>query len=397
MSLRPDVIVVGGGLAGLSVAWHLSRDHRVLVLEQGAQPGAEASAQNAGMVRRLGEDPHERALALRTHAFLEAPTGSLEGAMLSRVTGAVVGLATDPHHLHDGAAHLRAAGVRIEAVDRPGEVAPILEGTRLAAAWYLPDERVADAHALVDGLLRGIRAEGGEVRCGVPVSEIRRQGGRVVGVRTRQGDIDSEWTVLAAGAWSGRLAAPLGLWRPLFPLRRSLLFAAAHEASRPDHPWTWIDDEGVYARPETGGWLVSGCDERHDPPEPGAGSMGPVTPENRGLAIDKIERFFPALCGARLARGWTGLRTFAPDRAPILGPDPDAPGLAWATGLGGYGVTCSIGVGECVAAWMRGDDTPWVHRPGVAPNRPHLRRWPIRPLGDIHRVRLVSATPPPQV
>ena len=161
MSLRPDVIVVGGGLAGLSVAWHLSRDHRVLVLEQGAQPGAEASAQNAGMVRRLGEDPHERALALRTHAFLEAPTGSLEGAMLSRVTGAVVGLATDPHHLHDGAAHLRAAGVRIEAVDRPGEVAPILEGTRLAAAWYLPDERVADAHALVDGLLRGIRAEGG--------------------------------------------------------------------------------------------------------------------------------------------------------------------------------------------------------------------------------------------
>ena len=391
MTGAPDVVVVGGGLAGLSVAWQLCRDHRVLVLEQGPQPGAEASAQNAGMVRRLGEDPHERALALRTHAFLEAPTGSLGEAPLSHVTGALLGLATDPHHLHDGVAHLRAAGVRVEAVDRPAVVAPILGETRLAGAWYLPDERVADAHALIQGFLRGIRAAGGEVRCGASVTELCTRGARVVGVRTLNREIHAGATVLAAGAWSGRLAAPLGLWRPLFPLRRTLLFAASHPASRPDHPWTWIDDEGLYARPETGGWLVSGCDEHHAPPEPGPGSTGPVAADHRGLALDKLARFFPLLRDVRLSRGWTGLRTFAPDRAPLLGPDPDAPGLVWAAGLGGFGVSCSVGVGECVAAWMRGEDTPWMHRAGVAPDRPHLRRWPIRPLGDIHRVKLVSA------
>jgi len=389
----PDVVIVGGGLAGLSVAWHLCRDQRVLVLEQGGQPGAEASAQNAGMVRRLGEDPHERALALRTHAFLEADDGALAGVPLSRVSGAVLGLATDPHHLHDGVAHLRAAGVRVEALECPAEAAPVLRGARLASAWHLPDERVADAQALVDGFVRGVRAAGGEVRCGTPVHALECSGHRVVGVRTAEGVIASGMVVLAAGAWSGRLAAPLGLWRPLFPLRRTLLFAPGPPPSDPAHPWTWIDDEGIYVRPETGGWLLSGCDERLDPPVAGPGSTGGVAAEHRGLALDKVERFMPTLRGIRPSQGWTGLRTFASDRAPMLGPDADAPGLVWAAGLGGFGVTCCIGVGEVVAAWSRGEETPWMHRAGVAPDRAHLRRWPIRPLGDIHRVKLISAPP----
>ena len=84
----PDVLVVGAGLAGCSVAWHLAPRARVLVLEQGVQPGAEASAQNAGMVRRLGEDPYERALALRTVARLDH-LGPAFPAPPSRVVGAV--------------------------------------------------------------------------------------------------------------------------------------------------------------------------------------------------------------------------------------------------------------------------------------------------------------------
>src|SRR5690606_16110974 len=126
---RADVVVVGAGLAGCAVAWHLAPRARVLVVEQGEAPGAEATAQNAGMVRRLGEDPFERALAIRTAEWLADPGADWEGTEPSRVTGAVLALARDPFHLHDGVAHLRARGVRIEACDRPAEVAPALAGS----------------------------------------------------------------------------------------------------------------------------------------------------------------------------------------------------------------------------------------------------------------------------
>lgn len=387
-----DVVIIGGGLAGLASAWWLAPDHRVLVLEQGEALGAEATAQNAGMVRRLGEDPCERALAMRTHLFLAAPPDEL-GVLATR-TGAVLGLAHDPHHLHDAVAHLRAAGVPIVALDRPAAVAPALAGAHLSVCWYDENALVADVHAIITGLRRGLRGgrsrHGAEVRCGVQVSGLRVESGRVVGVDTPTGPVFADRVVLAAGAWSGALAARAGLWRPLIPLRRTLLYGEEATISRPDHPWCWVDDVGIYVRPEAGGWLVSGCDEAVAPAPPGPGSKGRVDDLQRALAVDKLKHHIPALAGLRLSRGWTGLRTFAPDRVPVLGPDPEVSGLWWVAGLGGFGVTCGIAAAEAVATWMRGDDTPWLDASGVSPGRPWLRRWPIRPTGDHARARLIS-------
>ncbi|MBW1880350.1 MAG: FAD-binding oxidoreductase, partial [Deltaproteobacteria bacterium] len=281
---RAEVVVVGAGLAGCSVAWHLAPSFDVLVLDQADQPGVEASAQNAGMVRRMGEDPWERALALRTVAFLEDPGADWADLAPSRKVGAVMGLARDPTHFHDATAHLRARGVRVEVCDRPGEVAPALRDSPLQRAWYLPDERVADAHALLTGFLRGARRHGARVRCGERVLGLRVERGRVVGVDTASGPVAAGCVVLATGAWSAHLAQTLGLHRPLVPLARTLLQSAPHPLSHPDHPWSWIDDVGIYVRPETGGWLCSPCDETVSFPAPGPGSRGPVDPYHRALA-----------------------------------------------------------------------------------------------------------------
>ncbi|MFT5681985.1 MAG: glycine/D-amino acid oxidase-like deaminating enzyme [Myxococcota bacterium] len=384
-------VIIGAGLAGCSVGWHL-RGEDVLVLEQAEQPGAEASSQNAGMIRRLGEDPYERALAIRTAAFLADPGDDWDGLTPSTVTGALLSLAHDPDHLSDAVAHLRASGVVVERCENPAQLAPALAGSALIRSWYVPDERLADAWQILTGLLRGIRRRGGEVRCGVYVQRIVVEGGRVVGVETSAGRIGADRVVLAAGAWSGRLAADLGLIRPLIPLRRTLLHIPTHPLSRPDHPWCWIDDVGIYIRPEGRGWLTSGCDEAVDPPQPGPGSRGPVEAMPRALAMDKLARHFPALGPVRLSTGWTGLRTFAPDRRPVLGSDGEVAGLWWAAGLGGFGVTCGIAAGEAVAGWMQGQRIDWLDAEGVSPNRRYLSRWPIRPVGSLSRPRLISGT-----
>ena len=384
-----DVVIVGAGLAGCSVAWHLAPHRSVLLLEQGEQPGAEASAHNAGMVRRMGEDPYERELAMRTAAWMEEPGEDWAERSPSRRTGALLGLTRDDTLLHDAAAHLRDRGVRVERCDRPAEVAPALAGSPLGWCWHLPDERVADAWSLVGGFLAGARRHGGELRCGARVVGLQVDGDRVVGVRTEDGGIAAGCVVLAAGAWSGVLATEAGLRRPLVPIRRTLLQTAPHPLATPDHPWCWVDDAGLYARPEGGGWMVSACDEAIDPPAPGPGSQGPVADLPRAWAADRLQRLMPALGDARFAGGWTGLRTFAPDRRPLLGADPDLPGLWWAAGLGGFGVTCSYAVGEAVASWMRGEETNWLTPGSVSPGRPQFSSMLIRPTGDQHESELI--------
>ena len=388
-----DVLIIGGGLAGCAVAWSLAPHLSVTLLEQGEQLGAEASAHNAGMVRRLGEDAYERALAVRTSEWLSDPGPEFAGA--SRRVGALLGLVHDPWHLHDAGAHLRARGVRAELCDRPVELAPALAGTPLGAAWYLPDERVADAHILLRGFVSCARRHGARFETSEPVRRLIIRGGRVRGVETAQRTWEAEQVVIAAGAWSAILAARAGLERPLFPLRRTLLQTAPHPLAQADHPWCWIDDVGLYARPEAGGWLMSACDERVDPPVERPGSRGPVEPEVRALLHAKLDRWMPALGDVRVQTGWSGLRTFAPDRRPYLGPDPDIEGLHWAAGLGGYGVTCCAAVGEVVGAWLRGVEVPWMHPAGVGVSRALLRRWEIRPQGDLHDGVLVDGRSAP--
>jgi D-arginine dehydrogenase len=204
-------------------------------------------------------------------------------------------------------------------------------------------------------------------------------------VLTEDGPVEADAVVLAAGAWAGALGG-----RALVPLRRTVVQTAPHPASSTDHPWVWVDDEGVYARPEAGGWLVSGCDEAVDPPADRAGSQGPVEALPRALALDKLARWLPALADAVPVGGWSGLRTFAPDRRPLLGPDPAAPGLHWAAGLGGFGLTCSLAVGEAVAAWVVGEAVPWLDAAAVSPGRPLPRRLPIRPTGTLHGAKLID-------
>ncbi len=383
--MHPDVVIVGAGMAGCAVAERLSAHCQVTILEAGPEIAAEGAAQSAGMVRRLDPDPIDRALAQQTYSHLTdaAPPE------LSEKTGAILAMVRDPLSLHDAVAHLRDRGIPVSPIE-PSEVHALRESP-VHAAWHLPDERVTDGPRLAQHLLDMARRRGAKVHTGTPVERLIIEQGRCVGVATRTEHYLAEHTILAAGAWSAQLVQPLGIERPLIPLRR----AAAHiKASRPapDRAWIWLDDVGLYAKPDGEGWVVSPCDEHPDRPVLAQSSTTDPSPAQWQLLSDKIARYLPYLAQARAVRGWTGLRTFCPDRRPILGPDEACPGLVWAAGLGGHGVSGCVGVGEAISAWLLGRPTPWLDPSSVAPTRPQLQRWPIYPDGDPGRAKLIGVT-----
>ena len=365
---------MGAGLAGLAVARRLGG--RVLVLEQGQAFGLEASAQNVGMVRLAVEDPYERTLAVRSHGHFQDP----ELRTVVRTTGAVLGLAYEPFHLDDAVAHLRACGLAVQTLSEP---VPLLERSRLRKAWWFPDAQVVDVAGLLAWLARGV-----EVRPGVRAERLVIEHGVVQGVATNAGPITCDAVVLAGGAWCGALAASAGLDRPLVAIRRS---AFAWASGSVEGPWIWIDDAGVYVRPTASGWTASPCDETPERVADGPGSTRPPRADALGLLRSKLARFLPTVDAAgEPARAWSGLRTFAPDRRPLLGPDGEIKGLHWAAGLGGYGVTTALGVGESVAAWLEGRDVDWLDRQGVRPDRPFPKRLAYLPDGELGRGALLD-------
>ncbi len=382
----PDVLIIGGGLAGSSAAAHLCELGSVMLLEQGSAVGMEGAAQNAGLVRRMDAEPCDRALAQRTHRFLTTTAIEWGHHDLSTAPGALLGLVRDPLWLHNARAHLSHEGVLINPV-QPIDF-PLLHGSPVSHAWHLPDERVTDGPQLVSVLLERAQTKGTEVRLNTTVHKLMIEAGRCIGVETNAGAIHAGTVLLAAGAWSGMLAQQAGLHRPLTALRR--MAAIIDCPSPPDHPWCWLDDVGLYAKPHKGGWMVSPCDEHPCVPPVAGGSTGEPSLTQQTLLQTKLNHYFPKLAQHPTRHSWTGLRTFAPDRRPLLGADGECDNLWWAAGLGGSGLSSSIGVGEALASWMNGEPTPWLDAGGLRPNRNQLKRWPILPDGDPQHARLIN-------
>jgi len=348
MAVR-HVAVVGAGFAGAATALHLARrGARVTLLEREPIAGAHASSQNAGMLRTAIADPALARVAV-AGADGVAAAQALSEVPLVRPSGSL----------------LLARGVSLEALRRvvpelresrrnvrwlePAEAAsrvPVLADAPFEAALWTPEDGVADTAAYLTALLLGARRDGAALHLGAEVlGGDPGDGSRPVRLETARGLVQADAVVIAAGAWSDVVArrigaAPLGL----APFRRHLHATGPLPDVDPRWPFVWALGDEVYFRPESGGLLLSPCDEDPFPPgEP------PADPENRALLAGKVARAFPALVDLPLMRSWAGLRTFAPDRRFVLGRDPRAPRVFWAAGLAGHGVTCAWEVGRIAA------------------------------------------------
>jgi len=335
-----DVVVVGGGIAGAAAAWALSRaGARVVLVEQEALPGHHATGRSAAVTNETVGHPVVCALARASRPFLDAPpAGFVDHPLLS--PRGLLWVAEDPASLDDLAASARRIG--------PEEVRQLVP--QLRPAWaaaggvYEAEARSVDVAALLQGYLRGL-----DVRTGAAVAQLARVGGgwrvEVGGSVLRCGVV-----VNAAGAWGDVVAsragvAPLGL----APLRRTACLVAVPDGHDVGG-WPLVMDAGggFYAEPEPGGLLLSPADETPSPP-------GDARPEELdvALALDRL-RDATTLPVRSVRRAWAGLRTFASDRIPAAGFDPDAPGFYWLVGQGGAGIKTAPALAALAAADITG-------------------------------------------
>lgn len=332
-----EVIIVGGGVAGLSAAALLSPHRRVILLEREPQLASHASGVNAAIHQPLEHDQESARLARRSRELLR----ELCGAEVLERCGLLL-VSRDQAGIDDYARTARAERLDVELLSGAAlsERVPALRDGEAAHGLLLRDGGVIDLSLLIPSLAARARERGAVLRTSAEVAAIERAD-HVTGVRLRTGErFSASHVVIAAGAWSADLARSLGLELPLTPMRRHLAqLRTTHAAAK--EPVVWRIEDEVYFRPEASGVLASPCDE-----EAWTAEVPPSDQAQLQSLTHKLARTAPRLASAEVERAWACLRTFAPDRELVIGADPRLQGLHWLCGLGGRGMSVATGAAE---------------------------------------------------
>jgi glycine/D-amino acid oxidase-like deaminating enzyme len=357
---------VGAGFAGGATAWALARAGLGpgLLLEQEPIFGYHASGRNAALLRLAESDPLILALALRSLGHLRTLAAE-SGNLVDPTGGLTLAGPAGTGDLENQSALFQRSGLetRLLTAAEARELFPLLRSVDFHAAMFCPAEGVIDIHGLLALYLRQARQSGFTLHTNCRVEGLLMDAGRVTGVRTTRGEVRADAVVDASGAWAGRLgraATPL----PLTPLRRHLFVMGPPPAGTVRSPYAWHEDTGFYFRREGDGLLFSPCDETKMPP-----GDPPTDPAALDLLAEKLARSAPAFTDLPVRRSWACLRTFAPDRHPLIGPDPVLPGLFHVSGLGGFGAGTSAAIGELAALILTGKTPDWIAAAAVAPGR----------------------------
>ena len=348
-----DVVVVGGGIAGVSAAWALARrGQSVAVVEREVSLTAHSTGRSAAQFLASYGGPANRVLSAASRPFLESGAGGLADSELLEPRNVLwVAPAGFEQELSARIEANQTTGTRCERLDAPGAIGlcDALDPRWLEAAVIEYGGFDIDVAELHQAFLRGARAEGATVLREHGVSALARRDG-CWHVDLGEQTLRSATVVNAAGAWADEVAGMAGV-RPvgLQPYRRTV-FTFASPFDPAGWPLVVGADESFYFKPEGADQiLASPADE--DPVEP-----CDVKPREIDVAagIEAVNRA-TTLDVRSIRSTWAGLRTFAGDRVPVVGFDPEADGFFWCAGQGGTGIQTSPAIASLTADLISGE------------------------------------------
>lgn len=351
MEKRADVAIIGGGIVGISIAYHLAvkKMKKLVLLERGLLGEGSTGLCAGGIRTQFATDVNIRfsieSLDFWTH-FEELTGINPEFRQVGYVF-----LATNPETwrlFHLNVRLQRSYGLPVKLLDSQ-EIHrqwSFLRWDDLLGGTFCPLDGYAGPHEALTGLVQMARRHGVKIYEQTEVVGLHVKGDRVIGVKTRGGEIEARTVVNAAGPWAAEIGRMAGIEIPVKPLRRQLFVTAPFRLSDRPVPLVIDFDQGWYFRKEGKGFLLSGPLDKEPSFRTTTDRQGMV--ETAQQAMVRV----PVFQGARIARGWAGLYELSPDHHAILGPVPGIEGFILANGFSGHGFQHSPAVGRVIADFI---------------------------------------------
>lgn len=346
-----EVAIVGAGVIGCSVAFHLGRmgKRSVRILEREALPGAGSTSKANGGIRAQFTTEVNVAMSLASMEILDALAPEIGDPPVYNKAGYLF-VTGDPAKLRamqSAAAWQRERGVAVEVLDEADvrAKAPWLSG-RIAGGTFGARDGFIDPGGLCNFFLREATRAGAEIRYGAEVLAVERDRSGGFRLRTTGGEVTAAAVVNAAGPWARRVAEMAGVVLPVDPVRRHLLMSGPCDALPRMIPMTIDADTGVLIRREGERILIA----YSNPDEP-AGFDATFDPTFAERIAGPLEERFPAVSDAGLdrRRSWAGLYEVTPDHHAVVGAAPGIPGFFLANGFSGHGVMHSPAACRAIA------------------------------------------------
>jgi len=368
MKKTADVVIIGGGCMGASVAYHLSRRGvtDVVLIEREKMLATGSTGRNAGGVRHQFSNAANIRLSIESIGFLERFADQVGHPIDFHQDGYLFLLSSSSsvETFRRNVALQRSLGVDVEWLDADGaaRLAPGLNTEGVAAATFCQRDGVADPNGVTMGFAKAAQTAGASVERDTEVTGIRIESNRIAGVETTRGTIETRTVVNAAGPWARQVGRMAHVDVPVDPFRRHIFIAGeptSAESRIPNPIPIWpptrilvIDFETTFYFHREGAGLLFGMGDPGETPTFDVTVQWDFLPQVIEVAVERL----PALADASISHAWAGLYEVTPDANPLIGPVQEVPGFFLINGFSGHGFQHSPAAGRILADVIAGRD-----------------------------------------